>query len=849
MVGLLIVPAAYSLGQWQIRVNRPVPPRAAPALAEEPKPASGPAQAQPVAATDARIAPIPAAESRVGRSAVKLRLLSVWAGERTQELILAGWCLGTIILLLRSGFLLARIRRIRTSSLPAGPQSQSLLDRVARELKCTERVLLRLSPNIASPFLTGMRRPVIILPERMGRPGYENDLPGILAHEVAHVRAHDLYWMLLARSLSTLLWFHPLAWRMRAAHSTACEEVCDAVAADYVGNAALYSSSLARVALAIVRPVPSVGGIPMARSSQIISRVQLLEHGVRPNPIRRGRLFLCAAFGIALLAGVASVRLVDAQETPKPKGAAPGGSAPSAQNEVATQKLAPAVLERRTVNKKVADFPAKLKFFTPEAVAVAIIRATARQDAETIVTHNEKSDPRLTVGLLNAYWARWKQRDPAGFAAYNEALLGAEIVEVDTEAPPPSFSLGLALVYARLPLPKGSAQSPLITIVCCGPHNNYWWYDGEAAPAASLEEARAPLEAKPPLERREINKQVADFPDKPDFSTPESAMATYLRGWATQDAKSLVAGTLALITQAEFERDWKKVSPEDLAKARQRCLATKIVEVFTDRGQVAVVIASAPRNGDSDSYERTNFILASDGQWEEYGDGKDKTLEAAVAPIEAFRDYHWLDLHSRLRTLALAAQVGPVTEPVKIILPAEAMDPVKAELVGRIELSFALGQRDVTARKTIAWSDVTRDAKGNRSIQYEAYITVWDKDKYITKDIYTFDSNNNLIGVKHADGYPQKVVPAPVDIGTQEGLKALVEKFFSQNYVDIASRETMEWGPRETKENGDVSIRYMYKATLRHGEKTVMNQVFTFSPKGEYVSNENVKGYPKEPSE
>ena len=89
----------------------------------------------------------------------------------------------------------------------------------------------------------------------------------------------------------------------------------------------------------------------------------------------------------------------------------------------------------------------------------------------------------------------------------------------------------------------------------------------------------------------------------------------------------------------------------------------------------------------------------------------------------------------------------------------------------------------------------------------------------------------------------------PADTGTQEGLKKLVEKFFSENFRDVTSRKTMEWGQREVKENGNVSIRYMYEAAIRDKDKSIMNQVFTFTPKGEYVSYENVKGYPKEPSE
>ena len=44
-----------------------------------------------------------------------------------------------------------------------------------------------------------------------------DDLRAILAHELAHARNHDLAWNLAAHVASILLWFHPLAWRIRAA--------------------------------------------------------------------------------------------------------------------------------------------------------------------------------------------------------------------------------------------------------------------------------------------------------------------------------------------------------------------------------------------------------------------------------------------------------------------------------------------------------------------------------------------------------------------------------------------------------------------------------------------------------
>ena len=97
---------------------------------------------------------------------------------------------------------------------------------------------VRRTSEVATPCLAGLWRPVLLLPERECDDGRPDDLRAILAHELAHARNHDLAWNLAAHLASILLWFHPLAWRIRAAHAAACDAVCDAVAADLLGDVA-----------------------------------------------------------------------------------------------------------------------------------------------------------------------------------------------------------------------------------------------------------------------------------------------------------------------------------------------------------------------------------------------------------------------------------------------------------------------------------------------------------------------------------------------------------------------------------------------------------------------------------
>ena len=65
---------------------------------------------------------------------------------------------------------------------------------------------------------------------------------------------------------------------------------------------------------------------------------------------------------------------------------------------------------------------------------------------------------------------------------------------------------------------------------------------------------------------------------------------------------------------------------------------------------------------------------------------------------------------------------------------------------------------------------------------------------------------------------------------------ALVEDFFGHNWQDITSRETIEWGDVTTAEDGNLSIRYQYRAKIWGRNTITNNQVFTFDSQDKFVS-------------
>jgi beta-lactamase regulating signal transducer with metallopeptidase domain len=226
-------------------------------------------------------------------------------------------------------------------------RSSDVPDDVVRECRATaERlgyrriVRTRLTSEVSTPCLAGVVRPVLLLPERECEDMRSGDLRAILAHELAHARNHDLAWNLAAHVASILLWFHPLAWRIRAAHAAACDAVCDAVAVDLLGDVVLYGRVLARLALRAAWPSP-VHGLAMAHTSDVRLRIEALNPMVfqTPLPWRRVLPALCvASLLVVLIGGFGFTRAEQAVTAPRDD---PGKAAPRSKpaDEKATGKM------------------------------------------------------------------------------------------------------------------------------------------------------------------------------------------------------------------------------------------------------------------------------------------------------------------------------------------------------------------------------------------------------------------------------------------------------------------------------------------------------------------------------
>ncbi|MYM83633.1 hypothetical protein GTP44_16930 [Duganella sp. FT50W] len=199
LVALLLMPPLWlSLPSMPVRL-----PLAVSALVEPP-------MAIPATVTVAALPAIDDAVSAPARAAQFGRWL------------LLAYVIGVLAHLLRLGLNLSSLRRATAAAqlLDAAPWTAAL-HRLRGAMAPGRAVRLLVSGTASSPYSWGWRRPVIVL-DRHSVVHAEPEV--VLAHELAHIRAHDWPMLMLARVLLALYWWHPLMYPLLRTleHDTEC---------------------------------------------------------------------------------------------------------------------------------------------------------------------------------------------------------------------------------------------------------------------------------------------------------------------------------------------------------------------------------------------------------------------------------------------------------------------------------------------------------------------------------------------------------------------------------------------------------------------------------------------------
>lgn len=89
------------------------------------------------------------------------------------------------------------------------------------------KINVRVWESIASPFMTGVIKPTLILPKAKLS---DEQLHNILCHEMTHFKRRDILYKCFAEFVKCVHWFNPVIWYVTRQIATECEISCDIAA-------------------------------------------------------------------------------------------------------------------------------------------------------------------------------------------------------------------------------------------------------------------------------------------------------------------------------------------------------------------------------------------------------------------------------------------------------------------------------------------------------------------------------------------------------------------------------------------------------------------------------------------
>jgi beta-lactamase regulating signal transducer with metallopeptidase domain len=241
-------------------------------------------------------------------------------------LFAAVWLAGAVAAAVRLGIGWSLTRRlVATATPPADARWQARLDHWAGALGVTHGVRFLASARVDAPLVFGWFRPAVVWPlaALTGMP--PDQIDAILAHELAHVRRHDVLVNLLQSCIEALFFHHPAAWWISAQVRAEREHCADdlavrALAAARAGSRLSYAAALLSLEERRQQTLLALA----ADGGSLGDRVRRLA-GVEPAAGHPARLAAAVLVVAAVVATAASVATTGRRVEAAPPAARPDG--------------------------------------------------------------------------------------------------------------------------------------------------------------------------------------------------------------------------------------------------------------------------------------------------------------------------------------------------------------------------------------------------------------------------------------------------------------------------------------------------------------------------------------------
>ncbi len=173
-----------------------------------------------------------------------------------------------------------RLRRLLIHQRSASQRAVSLARSVFQEFGLRAAPTLLIVDASVTPMLwTRCREPTILLPRTLVESLDDDQLRGVISHEVAHYFRRDHWANWFAFLVTSLFWWHPIAWFARREMTKAAEAAADALALETKRcSRKAYAETLLTVSDFVIdaKPIRSVLTVAFGRSSALQWRFKMI---------------------------------------------------------------------------------------------------------------------------------------------------------------------------------------------------------------------------------------------------------------------------------------------------------------------------------------------------------------------------------------------------------------------------------------------------------------------------------------------------------------------------------------------------------------------------------------------
>jgi bla regulator protein blaR1 len=259
------------------------------------------------------------------------------SGRTWLSVAMALWMAGVMVHAYRLAAAYASLRRAVRRSAPLRDDDGVHADRAAVAIGLTSAPRIHLSHEIEAPLVTGIVRPIVLIPAAAIDGFSPRERTMVIAHELAHVRRLDLLLAWVPAIAERLFFFHPLARLAAREYAAARESACDALVLHAMDVAPQeYGRMLVRLGVG-VNPVFTVGGSSPSLAS-LKRRLDMLNDATSARSSRAA----IALVAIVAMLSVLPLRVVARTPAAAQAAAVPATAQTPAARPVQTAKPQPA---------------------------------------------------------------------------------------------------------------------------------------------------------------------------------------------------------------------------------------------------------------------------------------------------------------------------------------------------------------------------------------------------------------------------------------------------------------------------------------------------------------------------